>query len=337
MTNSINKDYSISLIRLIATLMIVTCHIMQYYGNVLAWWFNVGVQIFLCMSGYLYGKKSGIDNDIAFYVKEFIKILIPYYVVIIVMLLVTYYFKIQTVDIITIFRCLTFSGTLPNGGGHLWFIPYILFCYLITPFLHRYFLYFDTNNKSRIVSFFTLIIIFALLEVTFLEYFNSAWIACYIIGFFYGLCIKNKYFFTKSLIILLVISCVVFNALQIYFQYVNTNNVITKSVVFGKYCNYCHALLGCTIFILLKKAFEKIKYSNLLIKILESSDKYSYYIYLVHQFFILGSLSLLKITNSVFINIIIVVICISISTYIVSIITTKILNISTKQKEVLND
>lgn len=51
-------DYSVSLIRLIATIFIITCHIMQYLSIELAWWFNVGVQIFLCMSGYLYGKKK---------------------------------------------------------------------------------------------------------------------------------------------------------------------------------------------------------------------------------------------------------------------------------------
>ena len=36
-------DYSVSLIRLIATIFIITCHIMQYLSIELAWWFNVGV------------------------------------------------------------------------------------------------------------------------------------------------------------------------------------------------------------------------------------------------------------------------------------------------------
>lgn len=42
-----NKDYSVSLIRLVATVMIVTCHMMQYEDFVLAWWLNAGVQVFL--------------------------------------------------------------------------------------------------------------------------------------------------------------------------------------------------------------------------------------------------------------------------------------------------
>ena len=66
------RDYSSSLIRLISTIFIVTCHIMQYNNFVLAWWFNVGVQIFLCMSGFLYGQKI-IDNQIGFYKKNIFK------------------------------------------------------------------------------------------------------------------------------------------------------------------------------------------------------------------------------------------------------------------------
>ena len=39
-------DRSISVIRLIAFSFIITCHIQQYLNINLAWWFNVGVQIF---------------------------------------------------------------------------------------------------------------------------------------------------------------------------------------------------------------------------------------------------------------------------------------------------
>lgn len=51
-------DYSVSLIRLIATIFIITCHIMQYLSIELAWWFNVGVQIFcVCLVIYMVKKK----------------------------------------------------------------------------------------------------------------------------------------------------------------------------------------------------------------------------------------------------------------------------------------
>ena len=47
------RNYNISVIRGIAVCMIVSCHIFQGLHIELAYWMNVGVQIFLCMSGYL--------------------------------------------------------------------------------------------------------------------------------------------------------------------------------------------------------------------------------------------------------------------------------------------
>lgn len=41
-------DYSISMIRAMSMVAIITCHFMQYLDIELAWWFNVGVQVFLC-------------------------------------------------------------------------------------------------------------------------------------------------------------------------------------------------------------------------------------------------------------------------------------------------
>lgn len=76
------KSYAISFIRALATAMIIACHIFQYLNMELAWWFNVGVQIFLCISGYLYGSKS-IEDDFAFIVKQYGKILLDYWIVII--------------------------------------------------------------------------------------------------------------------------------------------------------------------------------------------------------------------------------------------------------------
>lgn len=55
-------DYSISMIRAMSMLSIIICHIMQYLNIELAWWFNVGVQVFLCISGYLYSDRKISDS-----------------------------------------------------------------------------------------------------------------------------------------------------------------------------------------------------------------------------------------------------------------------------------
>ena len=130
---TLKKDYSISLARFLATSAIIICHIMQYYNFVLAWWFNVGVQIFLCMSGFLYGKKE-ITKPIGFYKKQFVKILLDYYVVVLTVAAFQFIFMPEEITLLQFAKSILTVGTL-SGGGHLWYIPYILLCYLITPLL----------------------------------------------------------------------------------------------------------------------------------------------------------------------------------------------------------
>jgi peptidoglycan/LPS O-acetylase OafA/YrhL len=53
----------IIILRTLSMMMIVLCHIIHYYtfipgSQILGQVFNVGVQIFLLISGYLYGMKS---------------------------------------------------------------------------------------------------------------------------------------------------------------------------------------------------------------------------------------------------------------------------------------
>lgn len=51
------RNEAISFIRLLSLLMIIICHIMQFFNIELAWWFNFGVQIFLCISGFFMGRR----------------------------------------------------------------------------------------------------------------------------------------------------------------------------------------------------------------------------------------------------------------------------------------
>ncbi len=138
-----NRDHSISAIRGISMLCIVLCHIMQYLNWELAWWFNVGVQIFLCISGFLYGKKE-ITQWGSFLKKGFKKILVGYYIVFLPVAFILY-FIVGIASRGQVLRGLLINGTV-NGGEHLWFIPTILFCYCITVFLS---LIFPKSDKEK--------------------------------------------------------------------------------------------------------------------------------------------------------------------------------------------
>lgn len=65
--------------------------------------------------------------------------------------------------------------------------------------------------------------------------------------------------------------------------------------------NYGHVFLGVILFILFYKTFNKLKIKENFI--LKFSDKYSYYIYLTHQIFILNRFSVLSLTKNTGLNI----------------------------------
>lgn len=328
MQNEYKKDYAISLIRFVSTAFIITCHIMQYREMELAKWFNVGVQIFLCMSGFLYGKREHINDDITFYIKNTLKIMIDYYVVVIPIILLFAVFHSEKLSLILILKILLAADTIP-GGEHLWYIPYCLFCYLITPFLSRYFDYF--KDKHLITSFLVLCIITIIYIEVFLGYFNSACIICYILGFFLGsISTKtgNRVYNRMSNII--IAGAVLSNSIQIicdYYLHFELNLNGRHVLLYYKFCSFAHVALGVTLFIIFRFVFSRLfekGYPNSIRKICLYSDKYSYDVYLVHQFVILGPFSLMHATGLIELNIVLIMIIIILSAVAVNFIANHI-------------
>ncbi len=313
------KDTSISIIRFISMILIIICHFMQYFDCELMWWFNVGVQIFLCVSGYLYGAKK-IDT-IPFFKRTFSKILISVYVVLVPVLAILFVSdKIGTVQLL---KTLFFKVYAP-GGEHLWFIPTILLCYFITPFLSEY--YKDFSNKSHGIKTIFLLIVIYIVLTNLVPYFNPAWISCYIIGFV----IRKKGDELKKTTVLILILAVIFNCVQIlldYFVDINIPAYITENFIsYSTFKSYSHTLLGISLFLILKRIFKGAKPR----KIWDLSDRYSYQVYLVHQFLILGPLSLMNITRYKIVDITIILLLVIVLAVLVKQIATYVDNVIKK-------
>lgn len=320
------KDYSISLIRLISTIFIVSCHMMQYLKFPLAWVFNVGVQIFLFMSGYLYGLKKYDGDDINFYKKQFKKILIDYYIVIIPVIIIYFVFSRNNISKTIAYEMLL-THTTVKGGGHLWYIAYCLICYLITPFLYR--LFDDILKKKHIVIHTSIIMLLIITIINnFFKYFNSAWIFCYIFGFFIGNLKKENLFkLEKNISIISIIIALIMNSIRIL-EYFKINIVVNRlsTTTYERFCNFSHVLLGVSLFIIFRLIFNTIfkkEYPNIIKKICSYTDKMSYDIYLVHQFLILGPFTLMRLTPYLIINIIIILILIIILATIVNFLSNR--------------
>lgn len=307
----VQRSYSVSLIRLISLLMIITCHIFQYLGNELAWWFNVGVQIFLCISGYLYGQKATGDIKV-FYTRRFAKILVPFFVVLVPVLLLN--LATGNVGLVQALSAFLMHNTI-SGGGHLWFVPTILICYVATPILESF--YQGLNKKQYIVTTIIAVEIAAVFFYGFADFYSGAWIGCYIIGYALGVNEKNKWMSKTAMVITFGVLTSL-NFVQIYFDYYQTVHLagIIKKI-YDIVSDYNHVWLGVFLFLIMKAIFDKLQLSTVLKKILGIADKYSYETYLVHQFLILGPFTLMALTPNLAINTFIVLIGIGLLAWLV--------------------
>ncbi len=300
------KNTSISLIRMVAMSFIIICHIFQTYDNELAWWFNVGVQIFLIISGYLYCSKDySKESPIKILKKQFKKILIPYYLWLPIVILLYYILCPQHLSLTGVVKYILCCGVL-EGQGHFWFIPYILFCYLITPYLYWVRSSVKECNLIRtLVVYCCIIVLFIVLSSAFKSYFSAAYVVCYILGYFLK-DIFTRFEATRTFNLIFVVTLCITTLLcgcKIYLLYVNPvpfDGIMAS--VFNLFKVYTHLLLGLTIFLSILK-FSSVKYNS----ILAFSDNYSYEIFIVHCLFIRGPFHLLHITNYTLINVIIAV------------------------------
>ena len=294
-------------------LLIVSCHIMQWSDFELAWWFNVGVQIFLCLSGYLYGQSP--KKEITSFLKSrFVKILVPYFIVFILVAILEFVFVRSEISVLSFLGGLFARTTIP-GGGHLWFIKYILLCYIITPLLTAYRDKFVHNNKSWWLFAIISVCVTSAFFGVHVQAFNLAWMTCYVIGYVLG---ANKGYCKNSLLLgLFGIGAVICNGVQIYVDYISGITFTgVVSTVYSYYQNYSHVLLGVFLLLLMLTCFDKIKFFVKMMKVLDVADKYSYETYLVHQFFILGPFSLMALTPVIPINVILILICIVVATWL---------------------
>ena len=67
---TVSESRALSIIRVFAMMLILSCHIAQFYGLRIAFLLNVGVQLFFFMSGFLYGKLDVPESPFVFYKKR---------------------------------------------------------------------------------------------------------------------------------------------------------------------------------------------------------------------------------------------------------------------------
>ena len=298
MSRSFDKEYGLSVARLIATLFIVTCHIMQVEKNPLALWLNVGVQMFLYMSGYLYGKKREIDAA-GFLGARLKRLLVGYYIFVVPFSLILIITKVYPTGWVDILHFLTFSNfDFADGIGHLWFVPCIIVCYaLLTLFVSI------LNRMDKIKSDICYLAAFAasLLGVEYVfqlfirnDLMKAPWINCFLIGLVSRRIAESNRSLKKCFGIMIAAGCILLNGVQICIMYMIKPELSGyRQFIFDRLSAYAHILLGIVVVEIIRRIFEKIG-SERFRGFLDYTDRLSYSVYLVHFVLIKGAFSLLK-------------------------------------------
>lgn len=201
----------------------------------------------------------------------------------------------------------------------MWYISYILLCYLITPLLYDLIQYLQQKNKNLFVYMIICIISIIFICRSFCWYFTPAWIGCYVIGFFLAF-IKDKINNKRVLSIFLNLIVIVSYIIKYKLRYDILPNIDPTSylyVIISYFIDYSRVLCGLTIFVDVYSISCVVKrlLPNLIIiylkRILDFFDKNSYDIFLIHMIFVKGVLSTINLSPIIIINILF---CILLST-----------------------
>lgn len=305
-----SESIALSMVRVFAMALIVSCHVAQCYDLQIAWILNVGVQMFFFMSGFLYGKVDIPSSPFAFYKKRFVKVYLPYlfWVVLVVSVYAIFHlYKPNFWQMVLYLFNLQWFSTPIDGLNHLWFLTVLMVGYLLTPWVKRLL-------KKTPLIFISVFLICCVVEFLIVKKFYSffAWVALYFMGLLYGS------FYSKKLSnIVLAVSAVILIGLGTL--YVSDR----LALVDYRYFNiWLHWMLGLFLFVLLFRVLPHLVKSDKKYAAVLHFDHISYEVYLTHHPLILGPLSMMFITDSSWLNILLMLVAVYILSRILNLVSS---------------
>lgn len=290
MTTVLGEKESIAIryMRVLAMCSIVSCHFMQALDNHWAWVFNIGVQVFLLISGFLYGHKH-VDNWLQWYRKRFVRIYIPFilfFVAIVPLYTVTERITIKNIVVYIADMQGIWGGV--KGLGHLWFLTAIAFCYAITPFLQW------TRKYSRLLIWLA-IAVMAVILLRFPGYCYRCFVALPLYAFGYYLALIGRY--GRWTLGAMAVGVLIW--LMTMFSWEK------MMLMSGNWSMAFHNAGAIFIFLWGLKLITVLKAQKVVWPV-KKLDKYSFQIYIVHHILIMKPFGMLWLTDSVTMNIVVI-------------------------------
>lgn len=319
MDTSERREMGISTARFVAFLMVFASHFFLEKGSELSNWFNAGVQVFIAISGFLYGRRDK-KYDMPWLWKRAKKILVDYYVFLLCILisyLVLATYKIDLIMVLKNIFCLqAFSKGLPNID-HLWYISYVCIFYLLTPLIQ--FFYRHMQVKKTLTYWCLVMLVSGALMIPSI---NSAfpvqmqWIVCYFVAYGFGNYLMNNKDRERTIMRKAFGLCSSFFSLSVVlyigFSFLQSSQT-NASGLFSRGMNLAgiliHILFAYSFLLgisLLEKRFPRLFQNAFIKKVTTISDKYSFNWYIVHHIFIIGPYSLVTLFPSYALNVVLI-------------------------------
>ena len=301
-----NKLNFATFYRVLGVFLILLCHFTQestsVYLNMSAQLFNIGVDMFFILSGFLFGIRSDLSKNIILWYKKRIKrIYIPYELFVIVLLIVHLICGKNILKSDWLWLILGLQGSVVGvlGAEQTWFITSILLCYLITPLLDSICIWIDTDRTHRLAFIIVLILIpigLALLPFAFISTVFSP-LCWYGISFFIGRKFDHIIFSRRYAITSFFVMCIAFGARLAARSWFDGTIFYDKLVVGYTQVIAAYAIFYMTAFITRDKVPGKV---------VSFIASVSFEIYLYHYMFCVGPVRLFSLTNNWVVNCIIV-------------------------------
>jgi peptidoglycan/LPS O-acetylase OafA/YrhL len=226
MNSTLTKSETAALdyVRWLSTICIVVCHFQQGLGSKWAWVFNIGVQVFFFLSGFLYGVK-GVADVKKFYRGRIVKLLIPYWILltaVCIALLIVAPEYLSLKKVFVQYTLLQFRSGAMMGVIHAWFLSALFVGYLLLPIVDYSF-----NRSVKLGAVVTVLLCVALVFGRLGG--SLAWLPLFYIGYIAGrFPIMRKIILAISIVGLIL--CFAFLPVQFEMPFFTPQNLLTRSL-----------------------------------------------------------------------------------------------------------
>lgn len=323
------KDYRISYIRALSTLMVVSLHVIQKFSytypkiSAISDWLNLGLVFFFLISAYLYSKRD-IKKEVRkkWLFRKYTDILVPSLTTVLFAILI---FGLCGVEITgtramsSILCGLGLEAFVPNSWVFMqyWFLTYILIFYTAIPIIQKI-----DFKKFREKTFWAGVFLITIAMQGILSAINSPISWGGVLRFLLPYAMFRRYDAenlrkTVKVMTIIAIPCVIADC---YVRYFVVPAGIGASVAELAHI-YIQTLAGTSCFYWLYDFFGKIKVKKKLLKI---TDRYSYPVYLTHSLFIGYSTSIIDKFENRFVGTVVALLLTVVASVLLSVITTPI-------------